>query len=279
MNSSRRLRLLVPLAAVALLAVALLASSASAANNIPSFWSSAQYEALVKFDEKLNGLANTPTTAAQKAAYEGQLENKHGAAVNKSTALFNRAKKSAKAESQAAYKRGVKTIRRTESGELAALRREYDARMNTAAANYQRNLGAIEDEFDKKDATLKKQIKRMRKQKANAESALQKEVIQEGIERREKRIKTDRKLEQEDVADLKAGYKKEKEAIRAGKASATKSVQQNDDEAIETLRNRNNRIYNTRVRTLQSQRTNQLADLERKLNAGRSAISKMPVTG
>jgi len=279
MNPSRRLRLLVPLAAVALFAVALLAPAANAANNIPSFWTSAQYESLVKFVDKLDGLAETPTTAAQKTGYEGQLENKHGAAANKSTALFNRAKKAAKAESQRAFKKGSQTIRRTEAGELAALRREYDARMNRAAANYESGLGRIEDEFDAKVATLRKQIKRMRNQKANAKSAVEKEVIQEGIERRTKRIGTDRELEQEEIADLKSGYKKEKATIRAGKASATKSVQQGDDEAIETLRNRNNRIYNTRVRTLQSQRTNQVADLERKLNAGRSAISRMPVSG
>lgn len=277
MNSSRRLRLLVPLAAVALFAVALLAPSAGAANNIPSFWSSAQYESLVKFVDKLDGLADTPATAAQKTSYEGQLENKHGAAVNKSTALFNRAKKAAKAESQRAFKRSVQSIRRTEAGELAALRRDYDARMNRAAANYESGLGRIEDQFDAKVATLRKQIKRMRNQKANAKTALEKELLQEGIERRSKRIGTDRELEQEEIADLKAGYKAEKASIRAGKASATKSVQQNDDEAIETLRNRNNRIYNTRVRTLQSQRTNQVADLERKLNAGRSAIGRMPV--
>lgn len=278
MNSSRRLRLLVPLAAVALFAVALLAPTANAANNIPSFWSSAQYEALVKFVDKLDGLANTPTTAAQKATYDGQLENKHGAAMNKSTALFNRAKNAAKAESQRAFKKGVKTIRRTESGELAALRRDYDARMNRAAANYEAGLGHIEDVFDDREANLRKEIKRLRKQKSNAKTALEKELIQESIERRTKRISDDRKFEQEEIADLKAGYKKEKESIRAGKASATKSVQQNDNEAIETLRNRSNRIYNTRVRTLQSQRTNQIVNLEGKLNAGRSAIERMPVT-
>jgi hypothetical protein len=277
MNSSRRLRLLVPLAAVALLAAALLVPSASAANNIPSFWTSAQYEGLVTFVDKLDGLSNTPTTAAQKSSYDGQLENKHGAATNKSTALFNRAKKAAQAESQRAFKKGVQTIRRTEAGELAALRRDYDARINRAAANYESGLGRIEDEFDNKVATLRKQIKRMRNQKANAKSAVEKEVLQEGIERRTKRIAIDRELEQEEIADLKAGYKKEKAAIRAGKSSATQSVQQNDNEAIQTLRNRNNRIYNTRVRTLQSQRTNQVADLERKLNNGRAAIAKMPV--
>ena len=279
MNPSRKLRRLVLLVAGALLAVALVAPAAQAANNIPSFWTSAQYESLVKFVDKLDELSGTPATAAKKTTYEGQLENKHQAALNKSTALFNRGKKAAQAESQRAYKQGVKTIRRTEAGELAALRRDYDARMNRAAANYANTQGRIEDQFDNKVATLRKQIKRMRNQKANATNLLEKERIQQGIERRSKRITLDREIEQEERSDLRAGYKKEKEAIRAGKASATRSVQQNDDEAIETLRNRNTRIYNTRVRTLQSQRTNQVGNLERKLNAGRNAISRMPVSG
>ncbi len=268
-----------PLAVVALFAVALLAPSAHAANNIPSFWSSAQYEALVDYVDKLHGLASTPATAAQKSSYEGQLENKHGAAVNKSTALFNRAKKAAKAESQRSFQKGVKTIRTTEATELAALRRDYDTRMNRAAANYEAGLGHIEDVFDTREANLRKEIKRLRKQKSEAKSAVEKELIQESIDRRNKRISDDRKFEQEEIADLKAGYKKEKEAIRAGKASATKSVQQNDDEAIVTLRNQSNRIFNTRVRTLQSQRTNQVANLEAKQSAGRASIGRMPVAG
>jgi uncharacterized small protein (DUF1192 family) len=278
MNSSPRLRSLVPLAAVALLAVALLAPTANAAN-IPPLSSSAQYKALVKFVDKLHGLAATPTTAAQKATYDDQLENRHAAAANKSTALFQRAKKAAKAEAQRAFKAGSRTIRRTEAGELAALRSQYDARMNRAAINYQDELGRIEDEFDSRIATLRKEIKRLRKEKAKASSLGQKALIEEAIKRRIDRIAADRELEQEEVTDLKAGYRKEKEAIRAAKASATQVVQRDDDAAIERLRNDHNRIYNARVHTLQSKRANQLSDLEGKLDAGRVAIEKIPVTG
>jgi hypothetical protein len=277
MHSSRRLRPLVSLAAVALLAVALVAPSANAAN-IPPLSSSAQYKALVKFVDKLDGLARTPTAAAQKAIYDGQLENKHEAAVNKSTALFNRAKKAAKAEAQRAFKAGSQTIRRTEAGELATLREEYDARMDRAANNYGAELGRIEDEFDSRIATLRKEIKKLRNQKANAKSLEQKALIEEAIERRIDRITNDRELEQEEVTDLKAGFRKEKETIRAAKASATQVVQQDDDAAIERLRNDHNRIYNARVRTLQSKRANQLGDLEGKLDAGRAAIERMPAT-
>ncbi|HEX7279066.1 MAG TPA: hypothetical protein VF255_05500 [Solirubrobacterales bacterium] len=272
------MRPLVSLSAVALLALALLAPSAGAAS-IPTLSSSAQYKALVKFVDKLDGLARTPATAAQKATYDGQLENKHEAAVNKSTALFGRAKKLAKAEAQRAFKAGAQTIRRTEAGELATLREEYDTRLDRAANNYDAELGQIEDEFDARVATLRKEIKKLRNQKANAKSATEKAQIEEAIERRTVRIAADRKLEREEIADLKVGFRKEKETIRAAKASATQVVQQDDDAAIERLRNDHNRIYNARVRTLQSKRANQLSDLEGKLNAGRSAIERIPVTG
>ncbi|MGH2939203.1 MAG: hypothetical protein ACRDPE_13910 [Solirubrobacterales bacterium] len=124
---------------------------------------------------------------------------------------------------------------------------------------------------------MAKQVKRLRKQKANAEGAIRKATIQQTIDRRTKRAGENRKLQQEEIADLKAGYRREKAAIRSGKQSATQSLQQNDAQAIVTLRNRGKRIYNSTVRTLQSQRVDQLNDLESKLNAGRAAIKRMPV--
>lgn len=277
MNLSRRLRLLVPTAAIALLALALVAPVANAAK-VPLLVSTAQYKALVRLVDKLDRLSNTPATTAQKTVYEDQLENKHDAAVGKADALFNRAKKAAQAESQRAVKTGVRTIRTTEAGELAALRNDYDARMNRAADVYEQAVGHLEDVYDARAASLRKQIRNLRKQKANAAGVLRKTEIQEAIDRRVKRGNDDRKVEQEELADLRAGYSREKAAIRSAKASATRSVQQNDDEAIATLRNRSKRIYNARVRTLQSRRVNQLGDLDNKLNSGRAAIARMPVS-
>jgi len=275
MNPSRKLRSLVPVVAVALLAVALVAPAANAAN-IPPLAASAQYKALVSFVYKLDKLSNTPAFDGQKAVYQGQLENKHEAAVNKSAALFNRGKKAAQAESQSAIKTGVRTIRRTEAGELAALRRDYDARMDRSATNYESAVGRVEDVYDNRAASLRKQIRRLRDQKANAKGVVRKAEIQEAIERGVKRGADDRKLQQEEIADLKVGYRREKDAIRSAKASATQVTQQNDDEAIETLRNRGKRIYSTTVRTLQSRRVDQVRDLETKLNAGRATIARMP---
>jgi hypothetical protein len=276
MNLSRKLRSLVPVAVIALLAVVLVAPAAKAAD-IPPLATTAQYRALTDFLAKLNELSSSPATAAQKATYEGQLENKHGAAVDKSAALFNRGKKAAQAESQLAFKAGARTIRRTEAGELAALRSEYEARMDRAAGNYERALGRVEDAYDSRAAALGKQVRALRKQKANAAGVVRKALIQEAIEQRLKQGTEERRFEQEEVADLRSGYRREKEAIRSAKASATRVVQQNDDEAIATLRSRGKRIYGTRVRTLQSRRTNQLRNLDTKLNAGHAAIGRMPL--
>jgi hypothetical protein len=275
MNSSRKVRRLVPVVAVALLAVALVAPAAKAAE-IPPLITTPQYKALVGFVEKLNQLSHTPATAAQKATYEDQLQNKHDATADKATALLDRGKKAAQRESQREISIGVKTIRQTQAGELAGLRRDYDARMNRAATNYENSAGRIEDIFDGRSAALRRQVSRLRKQKANANSAVVKASIQQAVARRTKRGSENRKLQQEEISDLKAGYGREKAAIRAGKQSATRSLQENDAEAVVTLRNRGKQIYNTTVRTLQARRVNQLNDLESKLNAGRAAITRIP---
>jgi hypothetical protein len=278
MNSFPKVRRVVPMVAAALLAVVLFAPAAKAAE-APSLITTPQYKALVGYVEKLTGLRHTPATAAQKASYEDQLENKHDAAVAKAGALLDRGKAAAQRESQKQIAIGIKTIRQTEAGELAALRKDYDARMNRAADLHDRAVARVQDIFDGRNAALTRQIARLRKQKAEAEGALRKATIQEGIDRRTRRASENRKLEQEEVADLKTGYGREKAAIREGKQSATQSLQQNDAEAIVTLRNRGQRIYNSTVRTLQARRVNQLNDLERKLSAGRAAIARIPDKG
>jgi hypothetical protein len=278
MNRSPKLRLLVPVAAIALFALALVAPAANAAY-VPPLATTTQYKALSQFVEKLERLSNTPATNVRKASYDDQLSNKHDAAADKATALFNRGKKIAQAESRRAVKTGVRTIRDTEATELAALRKDYDARLNQVTANYEGTVGRLEDVYDNKVASLRKQIRRLRNQKANAEGVIRKAQIQDAIDRRSQRITADRKIEQEELADLRAGYRREKAAVSSAKGSASRSVQQNDQEAMETLRTRAKQIYGTRVRTLQSRRVDQLHDLERKLEAGRDAIARMPTVG
>src|ERR1700710_1546598 len=100
MNSSRKARRLVPLIAAALLAVALLAPAAKAAGSPPPLITTSRYKSLVSFIEKLNQMSRTPATAAKKATYEDQLQNKHDAAADKASALLARGNKAAQAESQ-----------------------------------------------------------------------------------------------------------------------------------------------------------------------------------
>lgn len=278
MNPSRKMRRLIPAVAAALLAVALLAPVTKAAE-VPPLVTTSQYKALVGYVEKLNDLSQSTATAAQKASYEDQLENKHDAAVDKATALFDRGKKVIQRESQRQITIGVRTIRQTEAGELAALRRDYDARMDRAADKFDHALARVEELFDGRNAELRRQISRLRKRGAEAEGQLRKAAIREAIDRRTRHLGENRKLAQEETTDLKAGYAREKAAIREGKRSATLSLQQNDAEAIATLRKRGKRIYNSSLRTLQSRRVNQLNDLERKLNAGRAAIKRIPAAG
>ena len=68
-------------------------------------------------------------------------------------------------------------------------------------------------------------------------------------------------------------------AIRAAKASAAQLVLQEDDAAIQKLRSDHKRIFNARVATLKGKRDNQLVDLEVKLDAGKAAIERMPISG
>ena len=216
MNSSRKVRGLVPAIAVALLAVALLVPAAKAAET-PPLISTSQYKALVSFVEKLDQI-RTPATSAQKANYEDQLQNKHDAAADKATALLDRGKKAAQRESQREISIGVQTIRQTQAGELAALRKDYDARMDRAATNFENSVGRVESTFDDRSAALRRQVSRLRKQKANANTGIAKVAIQGAIDRRTKRGSENRKLQQEEVADLKADYAAKRP--RSAKASS-----------------------------------------------------------
>lgn len=128
------------------------------------------------------------------------------------------------------------------------------------------------------DRHAHKEIKRLCKQKAAAATAQQPQ-FQEAIERRVDRLVADGELEREELADLKAAYGKEMAAIRAAKASAAQLVLQEDDAAIQKLRSDHKRIFNARVATLKGKRDNQLVDLEVKLDAGKAAIERMPISG
>ena len=230
MNPSRK-RSLVAVAATALLAVSLVAPTANAAA-VPPLATTAQYKALLGFVDKLDKLSSTPATSAQKAVFDGQLENKHGAAVSKSTALFNRGKRAAQAESQHAFKTGSRTIRRTEAGNwprcAVITTRGWTGPPPTTRTRWAGSKTPTT--AGPRRCANRSAACGSRRPTPKASCA---KPVEEAIDRRVKRGTENRKLEQEEIADLKAGYQREKDAIRSAKASATRVVQQNDDEAID----------------------------------------------
>jgi hypothetical protein len=272
-------RALIPVAAVALAAVLLLAPAANAAAPVPTLASTSQYKALVAYVAKLRGLQLQPTTAAQKAVYEGQLTAKHGATVNKSSALFGRAKKVAKKENQATFKRFSLKVRKAEATDIAELRDEYDNRLANAAADYGARIDGIEAEYDARIASLQKQIQRLRVQKAKVKSLEKKANVQKVISGLISQVADEKKREIDDLSDAKARYADEQAKIRQAKAVDTAEIRETSQNAIDNLRNRSNRAYNNKLATLQLRRTNQLLDLEAKLNEGRAFIATMPVVG
>jgi hypothetical protein len=267
-----------PVAVLGLAAVLLLAPKAGAAT-VPTLASTAQYKALVTYVAKLRSLQTRPTTAAQKAVYEGELTTRHAAAVNKSTALFARGKRKAKAETQDRFNFGAAKIRRTEAGELAGLRAEYDERLDAAAAGYGRKIDAVEAEYDARIAKRQKGIQRLRVQKAKSKSLAKKTAIQIRITLLIKQIGGDKKRERAALTKLKDRYAEEKIEIREAKAAETTAIREASQTAIERRRARTTRSYNNKVASLQLRRANQLLNLEAKLTEGRAHIGAMPVVG
>jgi hypothetical protein len=267
-----------PFAVLALAAVLLLAPNAGAAT-VPTLASSPQYKALATYVTKLRSLQAQPTTAAQKAAYESALTAKHAAAVNKSTALFARGKKEAKAETQSRFRSGAAKVRKVEARALADLRAEFNTRLDDAEAGYGKKIDAVEAEYDARIAKRDREIQRLRVQKAKSGSLAKKTSIQKQIAALIKQIGDDKKRERGALAELKDRFAEEKSEIREAKAADTVAIGEANQTAIEKLRARSTRSYNNKVATLQLRRTNQLLDLEAKLTEGRAYIGLMPVAG
>jgi hypothetical protein len=274
-----RLRSLAPAAAVALVALLLVVPTASAAPQIPTLVSTPQYKSFNELVNKLRGEQGKPTTQAEKASHTAQLTGKHGAVVNRANSLFTRGKQVAKQETSASFRKNAKRLRKSEATELAQLRAATDTRLDRARDSYQRNVGALEDEFDELFVRLQKQLSSLRMQKAKADGAVRKGQIQNRIEDLGERLAAARKEERKEDSSLRERYAKERQKIQALRSEQSKQIQRENDEALETLRSRWNRAYNGKVTNLQNRRTTQIAELEAKLNAGRAAIASMPVAG
>ena len=144
--------------AVAAASLLLLVPGASAASPVPTLASTAQYKALVAYVAKLRSLQGKPTTAAQKVVYDSQLVTKHGAAVQKSSALLVRGKKVASKEAKAGSKDDSKQIRQAEARAIDELQDQYAARFDEAATRNQQRIDALSNEYSNRLDTLKRQI-------------------------------------------------------------------------------------------------------------------------
>jgi hypothetical protein len=274
--TSLRNRSTIAALAIAAAAVLLLAPAAPAAPTVPTLASTPQYKAFVAYVAKMRSLQGKPATAARKATYESELSAKHQAAVNKANALFQRAKAAAKAETQRGLKAATKQVRQAEATELAELRDEYADRLNAATESYQRQLDALLDRFNARQAAIQRQIRELRVKKAKAKSLTRKDQIQAQINVLVEQTSDSRRQEREQTAALKARYAKQKRAIVAGHKADVIEVREARQEAVDNLRARWNRTYNRELEVLQEKRVRQLAQLEAKLNAGRAAIASMP---
>lgn len=278
MKTPSNLRPLVSAMAVALAALCLLAPQASAAK-APPLASTPQYKAFADYVSKLRGLRNKPATSAAKASYGERLKSKHQAAVGKSNALFQRAEAAARAETRHQFQAASKQVRQAEAAELANLRVAYADDLAAARNAFRRALGALEDKFDARYATLRRQINRLRMEKAKAKALAKKVRIQEQINVLLQETRESRAQERDGITKLKEGYAARRSAILAAKAAATAKVREARQKDVDSLRARWHRTAARKLADDRSRRANQLANLKSKLEAGRGYIASMPVHG
>jgi hypothetical protein len=206
--------------AVAAASLLLLVPAASAASPVPTLASTAQYKALVAYVAKLRSLQGKPTTTAQKAVYDSQLVTKHGAAVQKSSALFLRGKKVASQEAKESSKDDSQRIRQAEAHAIEELQDQYAARFNAAADKNQQRIDALSNEYGNRLDTLKRQISDLRVKKAKSKDQGRKAQIQDQISSLIDLVAAAKKEEGEDRATLAANYQREKQSLRDAKANA-----------------------------------------------------------
>lgn len=279
MNRLSKWRPVLSILAVATAALLLIAPAASAAAPVPTLASTAQYKALVEYVAKLRSLQGKPTTTAQKAVFDSKLVTKHGAAVQKSSALFVRGKKVASKEAKAGTKDDSQRIRQAEAAAIDELQDQYAARFDDAASKNQQRIDALSDEYARRLDTLKRQISDLRVKKAKTKDQGRKAGIQDQISSLIDLVAAAKKEQGEDRVTVTQTYEREKQQLRDAKANAIAAARAEGQEAIEALRNRIQRRYDNKVRSLQAKRERQLVDLETKLSNGRVAISLMPVVG
>jgi DNA anti-recombination protein RmuC len=114
--------------------------------------------------------------------------------------------------------------------------------------------------------------------KAKTKGAIDKAQIQDRIEALKEDLAESRIEEREARKRLRVRFVKEREAIRAAKAKDTAAIEDANQKEIETIKRRWDRTFNRKLGNLQNRRSNQVSDLEGKLDAGRFYIAQMPTT-
>lgn len=276
MRSISKQRAVLAAAAVGLLALALLVPQAGAAQKPPSLVSTPQYKAFDSYVKELREMRGEPHSAGEKEGFERQLTRKRGAAANRAKAIFQTAKREARGQTRSRFRAATKKIRRAEAAELTELRAEYAGRLGRAASAYRNQINAIETKYDRRYTSVGQQIRTLRKRKAKAKSLAGKDRIQAQINVLVEQMADSRRQEREATDKARERFLTQKRAIQAAKAADTAEVTEARQSAVDSLRARWNRAFEARLGNLQSRRSNQLANLEKKLETGRAAIASMP---
>jgi hypothetical protein len=263
---------------VAALLILQISAGTALAGKAPSLASTAQYRAFVEYVKKLDGLAGQPTSAAQKNSYETELTAKKEAASHKANALFNRESEEAQAEFGAKAKEQAEAVRRTEGEEVEALQAEFGAKYERAAAGYHAKLERIATGHEHFEARVKEQIAGLRAKKAQTTDPAQKDAIQEQITGLIDEIRGKRQEESQKRADLKTGYREQKEELHAAEAKREAEIGEAAEAKIDEISKHWKKAYNDKKAKLNAKRESQLAYLDSKLEKGRADIAAMPAT-
>ena len=277
----RQRKVIQALAVAALAALLLFALvPAALAAKAPPLAATAQYKAFVDYVKKLDGIAGQARSQAQKDKYEAELTAKRTAAAHKASALFKRASEEAKAEYDAKYKEQAEIVRQVEADELEAVAAEFDGKIDRATGSYQLKLTQVDQGRQTFEARVREQIEGLRAQKARTADIAQKTAIQERISALIEQIAAKRGEATQKRADLKAGFREQKQQIEAARVTrarprSRRQPRRRSRRSPSTGKKRRR----TRKRPLNSKRESQLGYIEAKLEKGRADIASMPTVG
>jgi len=245
----------------------------------PSLASTAQYKAFVEYVKKLDGLVGQPTSAAQKDTYQAELTAKKEAAAHKANALFNRASGEAEARFDAEAKEQTAAVRANEEEDLEALQAEFAAKLEKAGNSYHDKLGRLASGHRKFESRVKGEISDLRAQKAQTPDRARKESIQARITAKIEELKARHEEEKAKRAQLKAGFRQQKEELHAAEARKETAIGEAAEAQVEKIAKHWKKAFDDKKAKLNSKRESQLAYLEAKLEKGRADVASMPAVG